>query len=58
MLRSFAQGGASAKYRPGAIAQYVLPGLKAKGLEPGRDTVGKKIEEMIAEFQSMFRDCN
>jgi hypothetical protein len=54
MLRSFTQ--ALAKDRPGAIAQYIVPGLKARNSQPGRNTVGQKIDQMMAEFHGMFKD--
>ena len=56
LIRDFARGNADAKYRAGAIADYVLPLLKRKEVKAGRDTIGQHIEGIFKEFALIFKD--
>ena len=56
LIHDFARGNADAKYRAGAIADYVLPMLKRKGFKAGRDTIGQHIGDIFQEFALIFKD--
>jgi hypothetical protein len=55
LIREFARGHVNAKHRPGAIARYVLPALERKRVKPGRDTIREHIDQIVKEFEGIFK---